>query len=217
MMLATLFDFPQADRRKLTHWSDVAIANIEAAGRRGEKRGRAHGRAHARWPRPWRRCGRSARPAAQVRPDLDDGPCRGDAGHADARVHRQLRAADRGRQRHDAQLDDRRPDGGAARIRPSSTRSGRCRPDRQPGVGDHPLADAGDPHAAHRDPRRRAWRQGHQAGRQGGDVVRLGQSRRGGDRRARALRRRPAQGRAIIWRSAPAFIAASAIAWPRCS
>jgi cytochrome P450 len=28
MMLATLFDFPQADRRKLTHWSDVAIANF---------------------------------------------------------------------------------------------------------------------------------------------------------------------------------------------
>ncbi|MDP1838646.1 MAG: cytochrome P450 [Reyranella sp.] len=30
MMLATLFDFPWADRRKLTHWSDVAIANIGA-------------------------------------------------------------------------------------------------------------------------------------------------------------------------------------------
>jgi cytochrome P450 len=30
MMLATLFDFPWADRRKLTHWSDVAIANIAA-------------------------------------------------------------------------------------------------------------------------------------------------------------------------------------------
>jgi cytochrome P450 len=30
MMLATLFDFPQEDRRKLTHWSDVAIANIAA-------------------------------------------------------------------------------------------------------------------------------------------------------------------------------------------
>jgi cytochrome P450 len=28
MMLATLFDFPQADRRRLTHWSDVAIANV---------------------------------------------------------------------------------------------------------------------------------------------------------------------------------------------
>ena len=30
MMLATLFDFPQVERRKLTHWSDVAIANIAA-------------------------------------------------------------------------------------------------------------------------------------------------------------------------------------------
>src|SRR6185437_14594365 len=29
MMLATLFDFPWVDRRKLTHWSDVAIANID--------------------------------------------------------------------------------------------------------------------------------------------------------------------------------------------
>ena len=29
MMLATLFDFPQAERRKLTYWSDVAIANVE--------------------------------------------------------------------------------------------------------------------------------------------------------------------------------------------
>ena len=30
MMLATLFDFPWAERRKLTYWSDVAITNIEA-------------------------------------------------------------------------------------------------------------------------------------------------------------------------------------------
>ncbi|MCW5749168.1 MAG: cytochrome P450, partial [Alphaproteobacteria bacterium] len=30
MMLATLFDFPWEDRRKLTWWSDVAIANIHA-------------------------------------------------------------------------------------------------------------------------------------------------------------------------------------------
>jgi cytochrome P450 len=30
MMLATLFDFPQADRRKLSWWSDVAIANVDA-------------------------------------------------------------------------------------------------------------------------------------------------------------------------------------------
>ena len=30
MMLATLFDFPWEDRRKLTWWSDVAVANIDA-------------------------------------------------------------------------------------------------------------------------------------------------------------------------------------------
>ena len=29
-MLATLFDFPWADREKLTWWSDVAIANVDA-------------------------------------------------------------------------------------------------------------------------------------------------------------------------------------------
>ena len=37
------------------------------------------------------------------------------------------------------------------------------RPARQPGVGDHPLADAGDPHAAHGDARRRARRPRDQA------------------------------------------------------
>ena len=31
-MLATLFDFPMEDRRKLTYWSDVATANINAGG-----------------------------------------------------------------------------------------------------------------------------------------------------------------------------------------
>jgi cytochrome P450 len=30
MMLATLFDFPWAERRKLTFWSDVAICNVNA-------------------------------------------------------------------------------------------------------------------------------------------------------------------------------------------
>jgi cytochrome P450 len=29
MMLATLFDFPFAERRKLSHWSDVAITNVD--------------------------------------------------------------------------------------------------------------------------------------------------------------------------------------------
>jgi cytochrome P450 len=32
MMLATLFDFPWEDRRKLTFWSDVAICNVNSPG-----------------------------------------------------------------------------------------------------------------------------------------------------------------------------------------
>jgi cytochrome P450 len=36
-MLATLFDFPFEDRRKLTHWSDVAVADPTAAGFDAEK------------------------------------------------------------------------------------------------------------------------------------------------------------------------------------
>ena len=50
------------------------------------------------------------------------------------------------------------------------------------GLRDHPLADAAGPHGAHRHPRRRAGRQDHQGRRPGGDVVRLGQPRRGPDR-----------------------------------
>ena len=30
MMLATLFDFPFEERRKLTYWSDVAICNVNS-------------------------------------------------------------------------------------------------------------------------------------------------------------------------------------------
>ena len=42
-MLATLFDFPFEERRKLTYWSDVATADVNAGGDRrfrGEARWR---------------------------------------------------------------------------------------------------------------------------------------------------------------------------------
>ena len=59
MMLATLFDFPFAERRKLTHWSDVAIANVDAAD--AVVKSNAERLAELRtWPRPWPSCGRSA-------------------------------------------------------------------------------------------------------------------------------------------------------------
>ena len=50
MMLATLFDFPWEERRKLTYWSDVAICNVQRARRACSfgggalRRASAHGR-----------------------------------------------------------------------------------------------------------------------------------------------------------------------------
>ena len=34
MMLATLFDYPWDDRRQLTYWSDVVVANVDAEPKR---------------------------------------------------------------------------------------------------------------------------------------------------------------------------------------
>ena len=51
----------------------------------------------------------------------------------------------------------------------------------EPGVGDHPLAHAGAASAPHRAGGFRVGRQDHPQGRQGGDVVRLWQPRRGRD------------------------------------
>ena len=111
MMLATLFDFPFAERRKLIHWSDVAIANIDDADAVGEEQRRAPGRAQDHGGDHGRAVEGARQPAAQVRPDLDDGAFRRHAGHADQRVHRQLRPAAGRRQRHHAQHHERRPAG----------------------------------------------------------------------------------------------------------
>ena len=184
MMLATLFDFPWDDRRKLTHWSDVAIANIEAADavvqseaeRMAELTQMAETMA-ALWKE------RAAQP-----PKFDlismMAHGRGDADHADAASSSATSALlivggnDTTRNSMTGGLMALLREPG--RARQGAGRSGAAR---QPGVGDHPLADAGDPHAPHRDRGHRARRQAHQAGRQGRDVVRLGQPRRGGDRR----------------------------------
>ena len=45
-MLATLFDFPYEERRKLTYWSDMATASPEQVGAVGVDRGSAPRRAH---------------------------------------------------------------------------------------------------------------------------------------------------------------------------
>ena len=84
-----------------------------------------------------------------------------------------------------------------------------------PGAGDHPLADAGDPHAAHRPGGHRAGRPAHQtdkvvmvrSGNQDEEVI---------DDPENFVIDRP-RPRHRTCRSAPASTAAWATAWPNCS
>ena len=79
MTLATLFDFPFEERRKLTHWSDM-MTNPPG---HGPVKSWEHKRERARrvlrlLPRAVERAGQRA---AEVRPDLDAGPRRGHPEH----------------------------------------------------------------------------------------------------------------------------------------
>jgi cytochrome P450 len=81
LMLATLFDFPVEDRRKLTWWSDVATMPTQAHNPERAGPGGAHGRAgqDAGLLHPAVERARQ-RPAAQ-RPGVDAGARRGHAQH----------------------------------------------------------------------------------------------------------------------------------------
>ena len=114
-MLATLFDFPFEERRKLTYWSDLATTDLSADHDPGSE-ARAELMACAfyfknLWDERVER-------AADERPDLHAGARRGDQGHAADGVPRQHPAADRRRQRHHPQLDHRRPAGAEREPRP---------------------------------------------------------------------------------------------------
>jgi cytochrome P450 len=77
-MLATLFDFPFEERRKLTRWSDVATTRPAAA---VEPRSRAPGEAELMLPRLFHRLWNERVNAEPGRPDLDAGPRRGHPEH----------------------------------------------------------------------------------------------------------------------------------------
>ena len=82
MTLATLFDFPWEDRRKLTRWSDVAPPSRPERDRR---RPRRRSRRSCRVPRLLHGAlERAGQRAAEGRPDLDAGPRRGHAEHEPA-------------------------------------------------------------------------------------------------------------------------------------
>ena len=105
MMLATLFDFPWEERRKLTYLVGRRHLQRQRARRACSFGGGALRRASAHGRRLQGALARAGEGAAQARPDLDDGAQRGHARHARDGVHRQPGAAHRRRQRHDAQLD----------------------------------------------------------------------------------------------------------------
>ena len=124
-MLATLFDIPLEDRQKLIYWSDATsnLGNPEyfdsveegfkvlwecaayfmAAVRTAQER------------------------TAEVGSDFGAGARRGDAQHAAERIPRQHPAADRRRQRHDAQFDFRRLARAESESRPNTRSCARIR------------------------------------------------------------------------------------------
>ena len=141
LMLATLFDFPFEDRRLLTWWSDVAtsVPEVDHVVESQEARMAELGKMLAYFTRLWNERV-NAPPKNDLVSMLAHNPAtRHMTPHG---VHGQPGAADRRRQRHHAQLDERR----AAGDEPLSRRMGQAarqpRAGGQHGVGDHPLADA---------------------------------------------------------------------------
>ncbi len=131
-MLATLFDYPFEKRRDLTHWSNIATTNFKdpnALVKTEEERFNELRKMAAAMMGLWNE--RVNAPRRQ-RPDLDAGARRGDAEHGPDGVHGKLRAADRRRQRHDAQLDQRRVVGAEQASGRISQTAGKSWPDPRP-------------------------------------------------------------------------------------
>ena len=120
-MLATLFDFPFEERRKLTYWSNVATVNTRAGTEidSDEKRDAVLQQAMEYFVELWHE---RAAAAAAAGPDLHAGARRGDARSAVAAagIHGQYPAAAGRRQRHHAELDVGRSVGAAQQSRRST-------------------------------------------------------------------------------------------------
>ena len=151
MMLATLFDYPIEDKAQLIRWSDTFICDINApdAPVHSEEERFAEQmrlrRAHER------DLGGAREEAEKLRRDLDPGARRGDEQHDAAPAHGHPDPVPGRRQRHDAQFDVGRPAGAQPLPRSVPEAAREPRADHQRGLGDRALADAGDPHAPHRD------------------------------------------------------------------
>ena len=221
MMLATLFDFPWEDRRKLTRWSDVATAAPDSAcsvHRSRDRRGAA----------PRRNCSSASTTSSGLWNERVNAPPQHDLismlAHGES-----TRNMDRMEYLGNLILlivggnDTTRNTitGSVLALNQNPDQYDKLRanpePDPDDGLRDHPLADAAGLHAPHGAAGRRAGRQDDQEGRQGRHVVRLGQPRRDGHRPDPTTTSSTANGRASTCRSASASTAAWATAWPSCS
>ena len=216
MMLATLFDFPWEERRKLTYWSDVAICNVAAPDapvhseqerfaellRMADASRTLAGEGEA----PPRLDLISMMAHSQGTSDMPEMEFVGNlalliVGGNDT-TRNSMSGGLLALSENPAELAKLRADPGA-----------RGEPRRR----DDPLPDPGHPHAPHRHARRRACRPAHPAGRQGRHVVRIGQPRRERDREPGAFIDRSQEAAPASVLSAPASTAASATGWRTCN
>ena len=185
-MLATMFDFPWEERRKLTFWSDMATMGDEQLaeiGKTSEEREAVLRECLDYFTTLWKQ--RENRPQTgeldfvsalansektrDVSPDVSPMEYLGTlilliVGGNDT-TRNSISGGVLALNENPAEYDK------AAR---------RPEPHSEHGRRDDPLADAAGPHAPHRHPGHRARRQAHQEGRPDRHVVRLGQSRRDG-------------------------------------
>ncbi len=197
-MLATLFDFPFEDRRKLSYWSDVSTAIPYEGGLvESEEQSEAVFReCLGYFMNLW-----NERVNAEPRRDLISMLAHGEATrNMSAREYLGnvilLIVGGNDTTRNSMS-------GGLLFLsqNPDEFAKLRAKPEliEFDGAGDHSLPDAALLHAPDRARGRRVRRPTHPQGRQGRHVVHLGQPRRGGDRRARPLHHRPSS-------SAPASV-----------
>ena len=189
-MLATLFDFPFEDRRKLGYWSDVSTAIPYEGGlvESEEQREEVFREWLGYFMKLW-----NERVNSEPRPDLISMLAHGEATR-DMSSREYLgniilltvggNDTTRNSMSGGLLFLSRNPDEFAKlRAKPELVELD--------DPGNHSLPDAARLHAPHGACRRRIRRAAHPQGRQGRHVVHLGQSRRGGDRRARPVHHRP--------------------------